>query len=169
MKCEQLDQYVTTTVRSFFPPLIIIAALFIVFSLLLLGYFYYGVKTKSLFSKLAKWSVFITIIISVISFLNIISSLNKQFEILRIIPSIEPLSSYVLIIIFPLLFVLYFAWKKEIPLSTRYAVIVSYFIFLVVITPLASIWIFEQIVTNRQLCFGVSCSICNNETSTLVK
>ena len=164
MTCDAIGTFMTTFFRSVFTPLIVFSSILLTISLILLGIWYSRIKTHNKFESFSKWFVYFSAGISLISIIYLGLSFYSPYYLLgdRLDTTFSLTLIVTLIFLFPTFFIFYYAWKKELPLALRYFVIFAYFISSILILPLVEVWTFEQIVTKRKICFGLSCSVCNN-------
>lgn len=75
-------------------------------------------------------------------------------------------SKYLFVIVFPALFAIYLAWRKEIKLIVRYGIILSYVIIMIPLISAGTVFTFEQIIYGRKVCLGITCPVqCNKNNN----
>ena len=155
MDCQAVQQTINILVRSLITSSVLIG-MFLLFTTLLLISLRLRKYYDRLFDKFTIWIVFVTLF----SLLLFASQFIRFpiFFLSALLPFVYSLIGGV----FPLFFIFYLAWKNEIPLALRYMIIVSYIIMTSILFVSGFIWTVEQIIFGRKVCFGISCSICNN-------
>lgn len=107
--------------------------------------------------------IFIAVISSIFVFIDDTSQLTNLLLQGKIIHNwfnrsiIGYFTSFMVYIIFPILFIFYLAWKVEIPLVTRYGIILGYAFFIIMLSSVGFVIALEQIIPDKMACVGISC------------